>query len=98
MTLRVTESSITGWERNWYTPNISYVPRIIEFLDYTPAPYNKVSDNIIEKMKLYRQIHGLSQEKFAELIGVDETTVAKWERGDYKPSKKLTGKLLVLFE
>lgn len=40
-------------------------------------------------MRPYRFIQGLSQEKFAKLVGVDETTVAGWERGDHKPSKKL---------
>ncbi len=89
MTLGVVEATITGWERNWFTPNISCLPRIINYLGYIPPPYNKVSNNTVEKIKLYRQIHGLSQEKFAKLLGIDETTVAKWERGEHEPSKKL---------
>ena len=52
--------------------------------------------NILKRIKIYRFTHGLSQEKFAKLIGVDETTVAKWERGEHKPSKKLLEKLSLL--
>ncbi|MDD5430678.1 MAG: recombinase family protein [Candidatus Pacebacteria bacterium] len=92
-TIGATESSITGWENNWFKPHISFMPKIIEFLGYIPQPYNKLTTNIIEKIKQYRQIHGLTQEKFAELVGVDETTVAKWERGEHEPSKYMLSKL-----
>jgi transcriptional regulator with XRE-family HTH domain len=94
LTLGVTGSTITGWELNQTTPGITHLPKIISFLGYTPEPYCKKTDNIIEQMKLYRQVHGLTQEKFAELVGVDETTVAKWERGDHKPMKILSEKVL----
>ena len=89
----VTELTVTGWETNRMTPMIAHLPRIISFLGYTPAPYDKKSDNISDRIKLYRHTHGLSQKKFANLIGVDETTVAKWELGKRKPSKKITEKL-----
>ena len=89
----VTESAVTNWELNRVTPKITYLPRIIAFLGYTPPPFDKITDNIIEKIKLYRLTRGLSQERFAKLIGVDETTVASWERGEHEPSKKLIKKL-----
>ena len=94
VTLGVTESAVTNWELNRVTPYFTYLPKIITFLGYTPSPYDKVSDNVVENMRRYRLIRGLSQEKFAKLIGVDETTVAKWERGDHIPTKKLVEKLL----
>jgi DNA-binding XRE family transcriptional regulator len=88
VTLEVTESTVTNWELNRVTPKFIYLPRIIAFLGYTPSLFDKITDNIVERMKLYRLTHGLSQEKFAKLVGVDETTVAKWERGKHKPLKK----------
>ena len=94
MTLGVSEATITGWELNQTTPSITQLPKIISFLGYIPEPYCKKADNFIEQIKLYRQIHGLTQEKFAELVGVDETTVAKWERGDHEPMKILKEKVL----
>jgi len=97
LTLGVDESTVTNWELNRVYPYFTYLPKIIAFLGYTPSPYDKKTDNIIEQMKSYRLTHGLSQEKFAKLIGVDETTVAKWERGEHEPSKKLIKKLSMLF-
>jgi transcriptional regulator with XRE-family HTH domain len=96
--LGVTESTVTGWELNHTTPGITHLPKIIDFLGYVPEPYCKKTNNIIEQMKLYRQIHGLTQEKFAKLIGVDETTVAKWERGEHMPMKILREKICNIFK
>ena len=87
-TFGVTVSAVTNWELNRVTPYFTYLPKIIAFLGYTPPPYDKKTDDIVEKMKLYRLTQGLSQKKFAKLLRVNETTVAKWERGEHKPSKK----------
>lgn len=38
-----------------------------------------------ERMRIFRKSHGLTQEKFAELIGVDVVTVCNWERGFVYP-------------
>jgi transcriptional regulator with XRE-family HTH domain len=34
-------------------------------------------------------MHGLTQEKLAGLLKVDESTIRYWERDKHKPSKKL---------
>ena len=95
-TLGVTVSAVTNWELNRVTPYFTYLPKIIAFLGYIPPPFDKMADNIVERMKLYRFTHGLSQEKFAKLIGLDETTVAGWERGKHKPSKKFIERFSIL--
>lgn len=94
-TLGVTTSAVTNWEKNRVTPYFTYLPKIIAFLGYTPAPFDKIGGNIIEQIKLYRLTHGLSQEKFAKLIEIDETTIAKWERGEHEPTKRLVNKISV---
>lgn len=91
------EATVTNWELNRVTPKVSCFPRIISFLGYTPAPYDKVGDNVVENMRRYRLTHGLSQETFSKLLGVNETTVAKWERAEHAPSKKLIERFLQLF-
>lgn len=96
-TLGVTVSAVTNWELNRVSPYFTYLPKIIAFLGYTPPPFDIMTDNIMERMKAYRLTHGLSQEKFSKLIGVDETTVAKWERGEHKPIKRLARKLSTMF-
>lgn len=37
-------------------------------------------------MKQLRQSSGLSQEKFAQKVGVSVGTVSRWERGAFTPS------------
>lgn len=32
-----------------------------------------------------RSVLGLSQKQFGELLGVDQSTIARWERGDMAP-------------
>jgi DNA-binding XRE family transcriptional regulator len=95
--LGVAKTAITGWEKGYFAPHITVLPRIIAFLGYTPEPYSTASGTVAERMKCYRQVHGLSQEKFARLLGVDETTVMNWERGEHVPSKKLMQKFATLF-
>ncbi len=91
--IRVSELTVNGWERNRYSPRLSHLPQIISFLAYTPPPFDKMPDNVVDRIRLYRLTHGLNQEKFAKLIGMDETTVAMWERREHKPSKKLIEKI-----
>ena len=69
----VDETTIWLWENNCVEPSISYIPKIIEFLGYTPfdTKYNSLGEKIIT----FRRIHGLSQKKLALLIGIDSTTI-----------------------
>lgn len=38
-------------------------------------------------MKKYRLENGLSQEDLGKLIGVNESTIYSWEKGEHKPMK-----------
>jgi len=38
------------------------------------------------KIKSHRQRHGLSQSQLAQMIGVSQRTISRWERGDDNPS------------
>jgi DNA-binding XRE family transcriptional regulator len=41
-------------------------------------------------------MHGLSQKVMARDLGIDPTTLAMWERGEAKPSKKLKERITTL--
>ncbi|MGQ0455528.1 MAG: helix-turn-helix domain-containing protein [Hyphomicrobium sp.] len=41
--------------------------------------------NIARTLKTYRRENGLSQERCAEILGVDTTTISRWERGVVTP-------------
>lgn len=38
-------------------------------------------------IRQYRAEHGLTQTELAAQIGVDHSTIARWENGDTKPSR-----------
>lgn len=45
--------------------------------------------NTAEKIKKLREDHGLSQEQLAKIIGVDRTTIVKYETGASRPTRYL---------
>ncbi|MCX6168631.1 MAG: helix-turn-helix transcriptional regulator [Ignavibacteriales bacterium] len=83
----VEETSIYNWESNRSNPSVKYIPTIIKFLGYVPDIFPHTT--LGEKLIYYREIHGLSQKKLAMKLGVDQTTLRRWERNISKPSKKL---------
>ena len=36
-------------------------------------------------VKAWREAHGLTQRRLAQLLDVDQMTVSRWERGERKP-------------
>ena len=95
----VCEDSITGWENGRSVPQIQYYPKLIEFLGYNPFPVD--TETLGGRIKKYRIEQGLSQEEFAKKIGVNESTVFSWEKGEHKPlpsKRKLLTELLTTKE
>ena len=81
----VDESTITNWELNRTEPEIRYIPIIIEFIGY--CPYTPTADPLA-RLSAIRWILGLTQERLAKLMGVDESSLCSWERGEHHPTKK----------
>ena len=40
-----------------------------------------------EEVKMIRHMIGVTQEKFAQMLGTTTTTVSRWESGRVKPSR-----------
>jgi DNA-binding transcriptional regulator YiaG len=80
--LGVDTASIVNWESNEVQPMVHCLPGIIAFLGHNPLPE---AGDLIGKLKRLRGTHGLTQEKLAERLGIDESTIAGWERGDNMP-------------
>ncbi len=51
-----------------------------------------------EAIKKLRQKLLLTQNEFAELLGVKLVTISRWESGKFEPTMKMKRKLKVLFE
>ena len=80
----VCEQTITKWERQRTTPEIRFIAKIMEFLEYDPFDE---PDSLSERLRTHRMRLGLSQRKLAAKLGIDPATLANWERGSRKPTK-----------
>jgi transcriptional regulator with XRE-family HTH domain len=89
--LNVSDVTIYLWEKNRVRPSLAQIPKIIDFVGCDP--YWKKSENLGDKIREYRRVHGLSQKKFAEQMGVDPTSLAAWERGEHRVSERLIERL-----
>ncbi len=87
----VEETTISNWENNRSKPKIYLLPKIIQFLGYTP--FELTNETIGDKIIAYQKEHGLSQRKLAKLLSVDQTTIRDWESNVHKPSKKLLDRI-----
>ncbi len=81
------EWTIINWELNRTTPMLHFVPKIIEFLGYNP--HETKIESLGARIKSARMLLGLDQRKLSRVLGVDPTTVLRWEQGKGMPSKKL---------
>ncbi len=91
----VSSATAWQWERNRSEPETRYVPAIVEFLGYLPqVPYGSFP----EALRTVRRAAGLSQEQLANLALIDESTLAKWERGETLPLRSTTERLQRFFK
>jgi len=93
--INVSDLTIYLWEKNRVDPSLAQVLRIIEFLGRDP--FEKKAENLGDRIREYRRVHGLTQKMLAEQLAVDETTLATWEQGRHKPSKRLQESIINLF-
>jgi transcriptional regulator with XRE-family HTH domain len=79
----VNKASIGNWESNQSEPSVEYMPAIIRFLGYNPLP---PKEDWASRLVQCRTILGLTQKESAHRMGVDPSTLAKWERGERVPA------------
>ena len=77
-------ASVTNWELGKTDPELCHMPAVIQFLGYDPRPKTE-PQTLAEKIVVYRVQRGLSQKRFSKMLGVDVTTLARWERGERVP-------------
>ncbi len=77
-------SCITNWELGHTKPEVRYIPKIIEFIGY--CPYDPTAEPI-DRIEMIRRAPGQTQEEFAHILGVDESSLANWVRREHKPGR-----------
>ena len=83
--LKTNSTSIHNWENNLSQPFLQALSEIINFIGF--CPYDS-SLPIFQKLIIWRSFNGISQKEMAELIGVDPSTLARWEQNKRIPSFK----------
>ncbi|WP_438483193.1 helix-turn-helix domain-containing protein [Oleiharenicola lentus] len=86
----VTTSTMVNWEKAHGTVELPFIPAVLRFIGYDPRPRPSKLPKLIV---WYREGHGWSQSHFAARLGVDVSTLARWERGERKPQPKLKARL-----
>jgi transcriptional regulator with XRE-family HTH domain len=79
----VNVASVVNWENSLSKPKVRYMPAIIRFLGYDPAPPPR---GWPERLLQGRAAMGLSQKDAAARMGVEQCTLARWERGEREPT------------
>ena len=89
--LGVDETSVWQWERNRTDPQVHFIPAIYSFLGYAPW---EPAEGFAAWLRQARRGSGLSRRNLAARIGVDPTTVDRWERGRRRPTTESRRRLL----
>lgn len=79
----VNVGSIVNWENGPKKPSVKHMPAIIRFLGYNPLP---PPQGWADRLVRARVSVGLTQKEAANRIGVEQCTLARWERGEREPA------------
>lgn len=93
--LGVSEASVWNWENGRTAVHTRLVPRVYDFLGYTPW---NLPDGFGTWLREVRRGLGLSRRKMARMLGADESTVAGWEHRCRQPSDGPVAKIRALLE
>ena len=90
--------AVYNWERGKHLPNIRMLPKLAKALNVTEMellypsdnsePIAKLSERVVQEIKRLRLSRKITQEEFAEQVGVTWITVARWETGEVAPAIK----------
>jgi len=80
----VSEPTVWYWERG-IEPELRYMPKIIEFLGY--SPFTCPAD-LLGRLRHYKLVNGLSYIRLGKLMSRDPEQLTDWLTGRKWPCKK----------
>jgi transcriptional regulator with XRE-family HTH domain len=84
--LAVTQETVLNWELNRTRPGAKVMPRISEFL----GGFRRHSgEDLPSRLRAVREHLGVTQVGLAELLGVNPSTILRWEHGRGRPPSNL---------
>ena len=78
----VSPCALRNWEKNHTQPRTGHMPGVITFLGYCP---HRPTKTFAEWLEQARTAQGLGQRDLASAVGIDATTIWKWEVGRHEP-------------
>ena len=94
--LAANPDTVKNWEVGNTAPALWFVPRLIRFLGYIPVDTTGDSLPLSDRLKTFRRVRGLSQKQLAAMLGVDPSTLARWEHGRGPSNEVHSARLRVL--
>lgn len=73
------EMSVINWEKGHHTPRVNHMAGVVKFLGFNPF---QNGDTVAQRLVNHRKARGTAQKDFARQIGVDPSTLSRWERGE----------------
>ena len=90
-------TTVNHWEKG-IMPSIKMLPKLARALHVTEMellypsddeyPESKLNEKVVQEIKRLRLSRKITQEEFAEKVGVTWSTVARWETGEVAPAIK----------
>jgi len=75
--------TVTNWEHSRTNPALRFLPGILALLSFDPS---SPTTSPGERLRACRRRAGLSQERLARLLGIDPSTLSRWERNLRDPT------------
>ena len=91
--LGVGEETVGPWERGLVRPLARHYGAIVRFLGYDPVPGGR---SLPERLRAARVRLGLTQADFAAKVGLDESSVCRWENRSRQPSRWMVGRVAAI--
>ena len=84
------EMSVVNWEKGHRTPRVNYMAGVVGFCGFNPL---QNGDTLAQRLVNRRKALGITQKNLARRIGVDPSTLAKWERAERIPTGRFASRL-----
>ena len=88
------EMTIVNWEKGHRSPRVNHMAGVVDFLGFNPI---QNGDTMAHRLVNHRKARGFTQKEFARQIGVDPSTLARWERGEREPAGSLLDRVAFVF-
>jgi transcriptional regulator with XRE-family HTH domain len=92
--LRTTVCTVRNLEKNKSSPSLVFMPKIVAFLVY--VPYDTSVLDFGKQVVARRHLLGLRQKDLAQFLGVDPSTIKRWENNQSCPPRVLMERVSAL--